>query len=312
VRRREAIGEDRRVRARWWGHTTVGLELAGVRLLTDPVLTGSIAFLRRRAGAVPTADAGEVDAVLVSHLHADHCHVPSLQRLDPAVRLLVPEGAAAVFRSAGAAGLAARCEELPPGANATVTGPAGASVVVETAAAAHDPRRSPWSRHRGAALESTITGGGRRVWFPGDTGLHEQMCTLGPVDLGLVPVGGWGPSLGPGHLDPSRATEATRRVGIAHVVPVHYGTFWPVGLDRVRPDLFAPPGAEYAARCAAVCPATAVHVLTHGEVLELGSDLHAAADLDLGADADAGAGGGGDHDTDLDAGCGPVSSGRPR
>lgn len=261
------------MRARWWGHSTVRLDLAGVRLLTDPALTGSVAHLRRRAGPVPAASAVEVDAVLVSHLHADHFHVPSLRRLDPAVRLLVPEGGAGVLRSAGATALAARCEELPPGATVTV-GTLGASgaggVVVRTTAAAHDDRRAPWSRHRGPALEFTLAGAGLRVWFPGDTGLHDSLADVGPVDLALVPVGGWGPSLGPGHLDPARAAEATRRVSVRHAVPIHFGTFWPYGLGRVRPELFAPPGAEYAARCAAVCPATTVHVLGHGASLEVG------------------------------------------
>ncbi len=45
------------MRARWWGHSTVRLDLAGVRLLTDPALTGSVAHLRRRAGPVPAASA---------------------------------------------------------------------------------------------------------------------------------------------------------------------------------------------------------------------------------------------------------------
>lgn len=258
----------------WWGHSTVGLELSGTRLLTDPVLTGSVVHLHRRRGPLPAAHAVEVDAVLVSHLHADHFHVPSLRLVDPAARLLVPLGGAGVLRAARAPDLAERCEELAPGVTATIAaraGTGGSGVEVMTAAAAHDDRRTPWSRHRGPPLEFRITVAGApgagSIWFPGDTGLRPGLDEVGPVDLALVPVGGWGPSLGDGHLDPSRAAEATRRVRARHVVPVHYGTLWPRGLDGIRPHLFLPPGREYAARCAALCPDTVVHVLDPGDTL---------------------------------------------
>ena len=71
------------LRITWVGHSTVLIELDGVRLLTDPVLRNRLAHLRR-VGA--RADAGAlrgVDAVLISHLHYDHLDVPSLQRLGP-------------------------------------------------------------------------------------------------------------------------------------------------------------------------------------------------------------------------------------
>src|SRR5262245_43819752 len=77
----------------WWGHATVTVEDSGVRVLTDPLFPRRLAHLRRRAGAVPPADAARADLVLVSHLHADHLHVPSLARLAPGTRVLVPRGA---------------------------------------------------------------------------------------------------------------------------------------------------------------------------------------------------------------------------
>jgi hypothetical protein len=50
-------------------------------------------------------------------------------------------------------------------------------------------------------------------------------------------------------------------------VPIHYGTFWPVGLDRVRPDRFHGPGDEFARHAAVVSPATRVRVLRPGDSL---------------------------------------------
>src|SRR5699024_11391713 len=70
----------------------------------------------------------------------------------------------------------------------------------------------------------------------------------------LVPIGGWGPSLGDEHLNPSQAVDAIARVGARHAVPVHYGTFWPWGMTIARSAhrrFFVRPGyvfAEHMAR----------------------------------------------------------------
>lgn len=248
----------------WWGHSTVRFDDAGVRLLVDPVLTSSFAHLRRRRGPAPPPEVVDVDAVLVSHLHADHLHVPSLLRTGPGVRLVVPVGTRDFLRSRrGARALVDRCEEVAPGDTVDLGG-----VRVEVVAAVHDDRRHPLSRHRAVPVEFVAAGSGR-VWFGGDTELHDSMADVGPVDLALVPVGGWGPNLGPGHLDPARAVEAVRRVRAHTAVPVHYGTFWPVGLDRVRHEMFEPPGQRFAEIAAAELPATEVRVLAPGESLEV-------------------------------------------
>ncbi|MFV2121662.1 MBL fold metallo-hydrolase, partial [Streptomyces sp. Act-28] len=64
----------------WWGHATCTVEDSGVRVLTDPLFTRRLAHLRRRRGALPPPEAALADLVLVSHLHADHLHLPSLDR----------------------------------------------------------------------------------------------------------------------------------------------------------------------------------------------------------------------------------------
>jgi L-ascorbate metabolism protein UlaG (beta-lactamase superfamily) len=61
------------------GHSTVEIELDGVRLLTDPLLRKRVAHLRR---AVPLGAVPHPDAVLISHGHYDH--------LDPASLRLLP------------------------------------------------------------------------------------------------------------------------------------------------------------------------------------------------------------------------------
>ncbi|GLW32501.1 MBL fold metallo-hydrolase [Actinoplanes regularis] len=249
----------------WWGHSTIWLADSGVTLLTDPVLTDRLAHLRRMAGPPPRLP-GAPDAVLLSHLHADHFHVPSLRALPGEPLLIVPRGAAAFTARALGAAVADRCVELAPGDEVTV-----GAVRVRAVAARHDGGRGPWSRERAVAIGFVVEGTSR-TWYAGDTGLFEQMHELGPLDLALIPVGGWGPTLGSdGHLNTTDAAEALRRVKASWAVPVHYGTFWPIGMSRLRQHLFAEPGPRFAEQAARTSPHTRVRVLSHGETLTVGS-----------------------------------------
>lgn len=108
--------------------------------------------------------------------------------------------------------------------------------------------------------------GEARTYFAGDTGLFDSMAeAVGEVDVALLPVGGWGPCLGPHHLDAGRAAEALARIAPRSAVPVHYGTYWPIGLDAVRPHEFHAPGDEFVRRSAELAPEVTVHLLGHGE-----------------------------------------------
>lgn len=247
----------------WWGHSTLWLADSGVTLLTDPLLTDRLIHLRRMAGPTPRLP-GAPDAVLLSHLHADHFHLPSLRAVPGEPRLIVPHGASAFVAKGLGRAYAQRCTELEPGESTTV-----GDVTVRAVPAAHDGGRGPWSRLRAPALGFVVEGTAR-TWYGGDTGLFDGMADLGPLDLALVPVGGWGPTLGAhGHLDPADGAEALRRVQAAWAVPVHYGTFWPTGLGRVRPHMFHEPGAEFARLAATVAPDSHVRVLAHGETLKV-------------------------------------------
>ncbi|WP_030560939.1 MBL fold metallo-hydrolase [Streptomyces aureocirculatus] len=250
----------------WWGHATCTVEDSGIRVLTDPLFVRRLAHLRRRRGALPPARAAAADVVLLSHLHADHLHVPSLARVAPGTRVLVPRGAPRSVR--GLRRLShLRFTEVAPGDEVAVGDGSGGggSVVVRVVPALHDGRRLPIGPHRSPALGYVVEGRAR-TYFAGDTGLFDSMAAeVGDVDVALLPVGGWGPCLGHGHLDPARAAEALARLAPRGAVPVHYGTYWPIGMDAVRPHEFHGPGEEFVRQAARRAPDVAVHLLGHGE-----------------------------------------------
>jgi L-ascorbate metabolism protein UlaG (beta-lactamase superfamily) len=247
----------------WWGHSTLWLADSGHTLLTDPVLSDRFAHLRRMAGPTPRLP-GEPDAILLSHLHADHFHLASIRAVPGSPLLIMPRGAAGFASKVLGPAYASRCVELAPGEDVVVGG-----VKVRAVPAAHDGGRGPWSRERAIAIGFVVEGSAR-TWYAGDTGLFDGMSELGPLDLALIPVGGWGPTLGThGHLNAVTAAEALRRSKPGWAVPVHYGTFWPIGMGRFRSHMFREPGIRFAEEAARVVPGAEVRVLSQGETLTI-------------------------------------------
>ena len=203
------------------GHSTVRVELAGRTVLTDPLLTAGVGPLRRVVRLPDPATWAGVDLVLISHLHGDHLHPASLRLLGTAIRVVVPRGGAAWLRRHGFTprrrALARRVADRrrpahhrrPRRARRPPVGPA------DHPRAEHPVARPPDRGRRAHRLRSAATptcSPACPCWRPRR------------VDVALLPVWGWGPSLGPGHLDPVRAAEAVARVQPRIAVPVHWGT----------------------------------------------------------------------------------------
>ena len=235
------------------GHATVGLRLDGTSLLTDPVLRRRVGLLRRH-GPEPRVPE-RLDAVLLSHLHRDHADLPSLRRLDGSTPILAPPGAALFLAQRGFGAV----RELGPRGSAEV-----GALTVSAVEAVHGGRGS-----RGAGAVGFLVEGSRRIYFAGDTDLFPGMAELGPVDVALLPIWGWGPNLGPGHMNPERAARAAALIEPRVVVPIHWGTLYPWRLERVRPGPLTGPPRAFAYWLQRLAPQVELRVLEPGESTSL-------------------------------------------
>jgi L-ascorbate metabolism protein UlaG (beta-lactamase superfamily) len=250
------------IHATWLGHSTVVLDLDGVRVVADPLVRRHAGILRRR-GDQPTASAWSgAAAVLISHLHHDHADLGSLRYFRDVPMLTAPLNAAWIRRQGlDGRGLGAG-EWVPLGEEGTVE--------VRLVEAIHHSRPMP---HRpNAANGHLVRGPSGAVWLAGDTELFPGMANLTDIagmeiDLALVPIGGWGPRLSPGHMGPAEAAIACRLSGAKWAVPVHWKTLhvpagreWPRGwMDRAGP-LFKTALAHEAPDC-------------HAAVIEVGESV---------------------------------------
>jgi L-ascorbate metabolism protein UlaG (beta-lactamase superfamily) len=112
--------------------------------------------------------------------------------------------------------------------------------------------------------------GKRSVYFAGDTDLFDGMADIGQrVDVALLPVWGWGPTLGAGHMDPYRAARAVQLLQPSLVIPIHWGTYFPSGLRPIMPQFVAQPPYDFARYANQITPEVQVCVLDPGDALDL-------------------------------------------
>ncbi len=241
------------------GHATVLLELSGLRIITDPVLRSRIAHLRRH-GPGPRPEVTErLDALLISHLHLDHADRPSLRTICRETPVLAPPGAGRFLERCGFTAVS----ELAPGQSTRI---GGVQITAVEARHGHGPSRT----HRQSEAVGFHLSGSRRVYFAGDTDLFEGMAALADeLDLALLPVWGWGPSLGPGHLDPERAARAAAMLSPHVAVPIHWGTFFPLGLAHFLPRRLSTPPHDFARWCERLAPQVDVRILLPSEACSL-------------------------------------------
>lgn len=244
------------------GHGTTLLRLDRLSIVTDPILRRGLGPLRRQS---PQPDPGLPDAcdlVLISHLHRDHLDIPSLRRFPRSTPLVVPRGA----RRWAARGGAEDTREI--GIWETISFD---TVDVTAVPALHNGHRDrTWGRPI-QPLGYLIKAGERTTYFAGDTDLFPEMADLGPVDLALLPVWGWGASVGAGHLDPGRAARALQMVRPRLAVPIHWGSFYPVGLRRLRPEPLVEPPLQFARLASSLTPEVEVRVLQPGSAMSIES-----------------------------------------
>ena len=218
------------LRATWLGHSTVLIEIDGVRVLTDPVW-GPRASPTTLAGPkrfqpVPIAlKTVPIDVVVVSHDHYDHLDYPTIRELAKRdVPFVTSLGVGAHLELWGIR--PGRIVELDwweahavPNTGITIT---AAPSQHFSGRGLHDRNATLWS-------SMVIRSPRHAVFFSGDTGLTTEYEAirdrLGPFDLVMLEVGAFHPAWGDIHLGPENALKAHKLLGGGAFLPVHWGTF---------------------------------------------------------------------------------------
>lgn len=255
ARPRASPGE---VRITWLGHATFLVQIGGLNLLTDPMLSRSaspVRLVRIPRFTPPGLTVDElppIDAVVLSHDHFDHLDLNTVralrERFGPKLTWVTPLGYREWFVREGVGAIVEldwwQSAEIPlrvEGADEGGGGGSGpTSVVRVTAAPAQHWTRRGWSVNRRlwasfaleAAGAASASRARRAVYFGGDSGWFDGYGEigrrLGPFDVHLLPIGAYAPRwfMKRAHMNPEEAVRAHRALGEgAHFVPTHWGTF---------------------------------------------------------------------------------------
>lgn len=226
---------DDTVTAAWLGHATVLINFYGTWIITDPVFSERIGIRalgvtvgpkRLVQPALPFNRLPKIDLILLSHGHMDHLDIPSLERFDADIPVIMAANTADIvdglqFRSV---------RELDWWGKTHVAG-----LEIEALRVRHFGWRFPWEQDRsrgnteGRSYNAyLVTKNGRSFVFGGDTAMQDYFSTVGArnltIDLAMMPIGAYDPWIS-NHCTPEQAVEMAKMLGAKTVLPMHWGTF---------------------------------------------------------------------------------------
>lgn len=218
------------MRVTYIGHATLLIEIGTQRLLTDPNFDETLGrFLPRVSQpGIALGDLPALDAILLTHAHADHLSFRSLDQLPRDIPLFAPPAVATWLIRLGYS----HARPLPADGQVAI-----GNVVVHAASARHQGSRYSFDRWRSAANMYLVDGGDETCFFAGDTGLTPEThrvvaetihATGRGLDIALLPIGHapwWKPGFRRGHMSADDALRLFDRLEARYLVPYHWGTF---------------------------------------------------------------------------------------
>lgn len=216
------------MRITYIGHATLLIEIEGRTLLTDPNFDPRLGRVLARVSdpGIAIGELPKLDAILLTHAHADHLSFRSLKQLERAP-LFAPPAVAHWIRKKGVR----HAIDLAPGESVTM-----GTLTLHAETATHRGNRYGVDRWRSQANMYLLAGRRGSVFFAGDTaltptttGLVERKLGGRQLDVALLPIGyapAWKRSaFRRGHLTPADALTLFERLNARHLVPYHWGTF---------------------------------------------------------------------------------------
>lgn len=211
----------------WLGHSSLILDLDGVRILIDPVFGNASpvpwTVSRFQDPPLKREDLPEIDLVVISHDHYDHLEMATVKHLIPQGAIfLVPLGVGSHLERWGCP--TSQIKELDWGQSHTIKG-----VKITATPSRHFSGRGFSDRNKTLWASWVFAGPKHRAFYSSDGGFDQRFEAIGkefgPFDLTMIEIGAWNKDWADVHLFPEQAVDAHLALGGKHLLPVHWATF---------------------------------------------------------------------------------------
>ncbi len=229
------------------GHASFLIQFVGLSILTDPVFSERASPVswagpkRVRPPGLAMHDLPQIDLILISHNHYDHCDLPSLRAL---TATHAPQAVTLLKNAPLLARAGLRARELDWWDTTDI-----ADLQITATPARHFSRRN--LRDGNCALWGgfMLRAGGHQILFAGDSGMGPHWAEiagrLGPPDIAILPIGAYEPRwiMAAVHMNPAEAVQAHQDLRARHSIGMHFGTF------RLTDEAIDAPTIDLACAC---------------------------------------------------------------
>jgi len=207
----------------WLSHASFLIQLGGKRILIDPIF-GDIPIYRRQIETPYDIDLlGEIDYLLISHVHYDHFDSSSISAIAPHIgKAILPLHMSKVLHKSANT---IDTEELD-----WYESYDDGTIEITFVPAQHWGRRGVFDKNRVLWGGYVLTYGEKSIYFCGDSAKGDHFAEIGDrfdIEYALLPIGAYRPEfiMKHSHINPQEAFEAFDQLRAKKMIPMHYGTF---------------------------------------------------------------------------------------
>jgi L-ascorbate metabolism protein UlaG (beta-lactamase superfamily) len=213
----------------WLGHNSYFVQLAGKRILIDPVFSSNAAPIPKANEAFDgtslysAADMPEIDVLLITHDHYDHLDYPTVVALKDKVDMVITGlGVGADFEDWGFA--TSRIHETDWYDSVSIT----QDLTIRVTPARHFSGRT-FVRDKTLWVGYLLETPQRKLFFSGDSGYGPHFAEIGrkygPIAWAALDMGQYDPRWANVHMSPEQAAHAAADIHTKALTPSHVGRF---------------------------------------------------------------------------------------